>query len=242
MLNLQKILAIETSTSACSVALKVDGVIHQLCEEGNNLHSKRLLAMVNELLQQHGLSLQQVELLVVGIGPGAFTGLRIGVGVAQGLAYSSDIPVLGVSSLQALAQSEVTKCNQYLVAGLDARMSEIYWTVFRQKKNGLVVEVFENHCLSAPQAVSLSDEVVVQSSTVFVGNAWSIYEESFSAETRDIIGQAKVVQSLPQAASLIEYACSQEERLELKSCFELSPLYIRNDIAKKKRTNPLISN
>lgn len=236
MLNPQTFLAIETSTSACSVALKIDGATHQLYEEGNNLHSKRLLAMVDELLKKYGVSFKQIELIAAGIGPGAFTGLRIGVGVTQGLAYSHNIPVLGVSSLQALAHSQTIMPNEFLVAALDARMSEMYWAVFRQNKSTLAHEAY---CLSTPQKMSLRDEIL-QSSTIFVGNAWSIYSEQFSKQISGVLDKANVINLLPQAVNLIEYVCSQKEELDLKNCFELSPLYIRNDIAKKKRTNPLL--
>ena len=112
------VLAIETSTAACSVALKVGDVVQQLYEEGHNLHSLRLLQMVDELLQQNHLGLKDVQLLAVGVGPGAFTGLRIGVGVAQGLAYSHSIPVVGVSSLQALSRSIMSKSEKCYVLSL----------------------------------------------------------------------------------------------------------------------------
>ena len=239
MLKPQVILALETSTSACSVALKVgENTAEQLYKEGNNLHSKCLLGMVDELIHKNGVSLKDVDLLVSGVGPGAFTGLRIGVGVAQGLAYSHSIPVLGVTSLQALAQSQSTNMqpNEHVVVGLDARMSEIYWTIFCKQKNHSLTEIFESHYLEAPENI----ELIIESSAVFVGNAWSFYINDFSIETKDILKKAHIIDLLPQAADLIEYALSQDIVMNAKDCFELSPLYIRNDIAKKKTNNPLL--
>ena len=239
MLKPQIILALETSTSACSVALKVDSIIDQLYEEGNNLHSKCLLGMVDQLLIKHKVSLQDVDLLVSGIGPGAFTGLRIGVGVAQGIAFSHSIPVLGVSSLQALAQSATIQPSGYIVAGLDARMSEIYWTIFKKQDSELLLEIYEQHCLTSPESIEFSDEIKNVYST-FIGNAWSIYFDSFTTATKNYLLKSKNLDSLPQAIHLIEYALSHKLMPSLNNCFELSPLYIRNDIAKKKTKNLLL--
>jgi len=240
MLKTRIVLALETSTSACSVALKVDEAIDQLYEEGNNLHSKRLLEMVDQLLQKHGVSLEQVELIASGVGPGAFTGLRIGVGVAQGLAYSHSIPVAGVSSLQALARSvgDDIACNGYVVCGLDARMSEIYWTAFSMNPKGTLVEYFELHQLGTPKDIKFLDDFI-QPSCTLVGNAWPIYFEEFSGETRSLIRDSRVIDVLPQARYLIEYALDNKVA-QLQNGFDLSPLYIRDNVAKKATTNPLL--
>lgn len=239
MTNSKVILAIETSTSACSVALKVGGDIDQLYEEGNNLHSKRLLEMVDQLLDKNSVSLNDVELIVAGVGPGAFTGLRIGVGVVQGLAYSHDIPVVGVSSLQALAQSVNVKPNECVVVGLDARMSQIYWTVFYKAVDSEITEVFESHRLNSPDEIQFINEAK-NSKIAFIGNAWSIYVDGFSTELKTILHQANIIDSLPQAMHLIEYASAHNSKAKLNSFFELSPLYIRDDIAKKKTVKPLL--
>ena len=97
------ILAIETATSSCSAALRIDGEVVIRNEIGNNLHSQVLLGMVESLLVQAKLDAQALEAVAVGQGPGSFTGLRIGVGVGQGLAFGANCPMIGVSSLDALA-------------------------------------------------------------------------------------------------------------------------------------------
>ena len=98
-----KILAIDTATEACSVALNLHGTVTQRFEIAPNGHSKLVLDMAESLLKQCGLDLQQLDALAVDVGPGSFTGLRIGVGVAQGLAYGAGRKVIPVGSLDALA-------------------------------------------------------------------------------------------------------------------------------------------
>ena len=102
-------LAIDASTEACSVALQVTNVTgestvfsrYDLCPQSHSLH---LLPMVDEVLTEAGIKLAQLDGLIFGQGPGSFTGVRIGIGVAQGLAFSANFPVVGISTLQAMAQ------------------------------------------------------------------------------------------------------------------------------------------
>lgn len=240
MLKPHVVLAIETSTSACSVALQVGGNINQLYQEGNNLHSKCLLIMVDQLLNQFSITIQDIELIAAGVGPGAFTGLRIGVGVAQGLAYSHSIPVVGVSSLQALAMSVDAKQEEMVViAGLDARMSEIYWTVFRKKMGAPLAELLTSHQLGAPQSLEFP-KIVFERPVTFIGNAWLTYLSNFSITNKSLIEANHTINVLPQAKYVLENALNLDDIANIKNCFELGPLYIRNDIAKKKTTNPLL--
>ena len=116
-----KLLALETSTDACSVALRLDGETFELHESGVK-HSSRLLPMIEQLLAEAGLALAQLDALAFGRGPGSFTGLRIGAGVTQGLAYARELPVVPVSSLAALAQgSDAAR----VLTAQDARMQEV---------------------------------------------------------------------------------------------------------------------
>ncbi len=122
-----KILAIDTATESCSVALTVGDYVDQLAEIAPSGHSKLVPAMVNQLLQKHGIKLRQLDAIAVDTGPGSFTGLRIGVGFAQGLAYASDVRVVGFSSLAAMA---ATCTSGRVLAAIDARMKQVYWGVY----------------------------------------------------------------------------------------------------------------
>jgi tRNA threonylcarbamoyladenosine biosynthesis protein TsaB len=98
-----KLLALDTATEACSVAVAVDGEYHEHFELGRR-HSEGILVMVEAVLADAGLALTQLDAIAFGRGPGLFTGLRIGAGVTQGLAFAAGLPVVPVSSLAALAQ------------------------------------------------------------------------------------------------------------------------------------------
>jgi len=116
------ILAIETATACCSVALSHQGELNERSLVGNNIHSQVLLEMVQELLQLASIAVSDLNAVAVGQGPGSFTGLRIGVGVAQGIAYGADCPMIGVSSLDALAIT--VPDDGVVLAGIDSSPSQ----------------------------------------------------------------------------------------------------------------------
>src|SRR3712207_4644337 len=120
------ILALDTATEACSVALLHNGNLTSLDELSPRTHTQRILPMVDELLSKANISLQQVDALVFGRGPGSFTGVRVGVGIAQGLALGAELPVVPVSNLLAMAQMAYEQYGATnVVALIDARMNEV---------------------------------------------------------------------------------------------------------------------
>jgi len=122
-----KILALDTSTEYCSVALWQDGGVDARDAMAGQAHSQMLLPMVDELLRRHGLRLKNLDGIAFGRGPGSFTGLRIACGVTQGLALGAALPVVGVSTLLALAEAAR---SEHAVCCLDARMGEIYHAAY----------------------------------------------------------------------------------------------------------------
>src|ERR1700754_1376826 len=120
-----KILAIDTATERCSVALRIDGAVIERSVDTPRGHADLILPMLGELLAEGGVTLKQLDGVAYGRGPGGFTGVRIAVGVVQGLAFGADLLTAGVSNLAAVAQ-QVAKPGGRLLVCMDARMGEGY--------------------------------------------------------------------------------------------------------------------
>jgi tRNA threonylcarbamoyladenosine biosynthesis protein TsaB len=169
---LKRILAIDTSSAWCSVALSAETVPDRLVERHELLGpsaSQHLLPWITDLLKQEGMVLRDLDAIAVGIGPGAFTGVRLSIAVAQGLAYASNLPLAPVASLDAVAASAINhpliqamdaSKHQFTVA-MDARMGEIYWANYSLIKaaqagndNTVLPERIGAIQLSKPEAVS----------------------------------------------------------------------------------------
>ena len=131
-----RVLALDAATEACSVALQWDEQLIERAQISGKAHSQTLLAMARELLAEAGLELGALDGIVAGIGPGAFTGVRITVSVAQGLAYGAGLPTVGVTTLEALAIQAFAGGSARALACLDARMGEVYWGCFAQPSHG----------------------------------------------------------------------------------------------------------
>lgn len=127
------LLALDTATGLCSVAVSARGRIAEAAEEAGHRHSQRLLPMVDALLADERIDLAQIDAIAFGAGPGSFTGLRIACSVAQGLGWARDVPLVPVGNLAALAHVAFERAgpgaNRVLVA-IDARMNEVYWAAY----------------------------------------------------------------------------------------------------------------
>ncbi len=141
-----KLLAIETATDACSAALSVDGELCERFDIAPRAHTERILPMIDELMAEAGITISQMDAMAFGRGPGAFTGVRIAVGVTQGIAFAADLPVVPVSTLAALAQGAG---GDRVLAALDARMNEVYWGAYQRNAAGLMERLGEE-CVSTP--------------------------------------------------------------------------------------------
>jgi len=167
-----KLLAIDTSGEACSVALGIDGEVLEHFEITPRLHARKLLPMVQSLLAEADVSLNSLDAIAFGRGPGSFTGLRICAGVVQGLAFAADLPTLPISSLTALAQGVYRNTGStHIMVVQDARMAELYWAGFRVV-DGRTVLVGEE-MLTAPEQLDESITVLKsEASWVGVGDGW----------------------------------------------------------------------
>ena len=163
------LLALDTSTEACSVALLYQDQVTQEFATGIR-HSEIILSMIEKILIDNGLVISRVDCISFGRGPGMFTGLRIGAGVVQGIAFAVDLPVLPISSLAILAQGQKAK---KVMTALDARMNQVYWGMFEKDKQGLVRASIDE------QVISPADVQLPESSGWFgAGSGWDQYSNT----------------------------------------------------------------
>lgn len=176
-----KILALETATEACSVALWLDGAVLERHEVAPRGHAERVLPMMEAVLAEAGLGLRQLDGLAFGRGPGAFTGVRIAAGVAQGAAFGADLPVVPVSTLAALAEGVRREgLASRVLAAIDARKGEVYWGAYRGEPSGVVEPVGEE-CVTPPEAVPLPEG----GHWYGAGTGWGTYHVALNARLGD---------------------------------------------------------
>ena len=134
-----KLLALDTSLDACSVALWQDGNITENFQVAPKQQTQLILPMLQQLLQETNITLKQIDALAFCHGPASFTGVRIAAGIIQGLSLPNNLPVIPVSTLQALAQSAYQEFGiKDILVCLDARMQEVYWGVYQLGENNLM--------------------------------------------------------------------------------------------------------
>ena len=230
------LLALDTATEACSVALLHGGEKTHLAQFAQREHTKHILPMVDEILAQAGITLHQVDALVFGRGPGSFTGVRIGAGIAQGLAFGADLPVIPVSNLAAMAQAAYAKYQaENVLTAIDARMNEVYFAQWQaQKVRSDFGEFLDWQPMIAEQVCSPSNviEQVAQQhyeNTVLVGTGWAAYPELSDAN----LGKATKI-TLPSALYMLDLALPKWFPGETISPLEIEPIYLRNEVTWKK--------
>lgn len=148
------LLALDTATEACSVALLCDGQLLERHALAPRQHAELLLPWIDQLLAEAGLPRSGIDAIAVGRGPGGFTGVRLAVAAAQGIAFGLDRPLLPVSSLAALAMQAPAAPGERVLAAIDARMGELYLGAYERSADGLVVAVAEEW-MASPNAPRL---------------------------------------------------------------------------------------
>ncbi len=220
-----KVLALDTATEACSVALSIDGAVLGQHVVAGRSHTQLLMPMVHALMQQAGIGFAQLDAIACGIGPGSFAGVRIGVGVVKGLALALDRPVVGVSSLAALAKPVLDAGQAQVLCAIDARMNEVYWATYRADEHGMPVAISPPQVL-APDAV----QPVGDGRWAAVGTGWGTYEAQLRAacgvQLTSVDGAA-----LPDARALVMIALEQLRQSGGMDADALAPAYLRNKVA-----------
>ena len=217
-----KLLAIDTATERCSVALYIDDRIVERATETQRGHADLVLPMVEAVLAEGGLTLRQLDGLAYGRGPGAFTGVRIAVGVAQGLAYGAQLVTVGVSDLAAVAQQFASAGARILVC-MDARMNEVYWGRFEATPDGLVAATSAER-VDRPEAVEPGD------ATVFAGTGFAAYPQLVGGRAAGAVhGTAR-----PHARDIARLAAVELRAGRGQSPEKAQPVYLRDQVATVK--------
>ena len=225
-----RILAIDTATEACSVALQDPTASYAEFELCPREHTQRILPMVRDILDRAATKLADIDVLAYGRGPGSFTGVRIGIGIAQGLALGAALPMVGVSTLATMAQGAWRRTGATRVlAAIDARMGEVYWAEYVRDESG-VWQGEASEAVLKPEAVAerltgLSGEWA----TVGTGwLAWPDLAQNSGLVLRD--GET----TLPEAEDMLPLAYQAFSAGKAVPVEQAEPVYLRNEVTWKK--------
>ena len=224
-----KLLAIDTSTEACSAALLIDGEVQERFRLAPREHTRLILPMIDELMSDSGLKIGALDAVAFGRGPGAFTGLRIAAGVIQGIAFATDLPVAPVSSLAALALGwhRETGATRVLAA-MDARIQEVYWGAYQCELPG-EIRIIGDEVVCSPGEVPFPDG----EDWYGVGSGWATYRADLQTRLAGTLSGWEA-QRYPRAHDVALLAVAAVDRKETVSAEHALPVYLRNDVAVKQ--------
>jgi tRNA threonylcarbamoyladenosine biosynthesis protein TsaB len=226
-----KILSLDTATEACSAAIYIDGEIRTRYDIAPREHSRLILRMVAELLADTEIELSQLDAIAFGRGPGSFMGLRIAAGIAQGIAFAHDTPIVPVSTLQAIAQVTYDSTGKtHVLAAIDARMDEVYWAGYflehgRWRLRG------EEQVISPDQIDFTAQD---NESWVAAGTGWASYEQRITRALEFTPAQIDA-NCFPSAEAIAKLAVTGVESGEAVRPAQAVPVYLRNNVAKKPK-------
>lgn len=227
-----RILAIDTSTDACSVAYLSGEECVERFELAAQSHTRRLLPMVDSLLAEVGVGLSQLDAIAFSRGPGSFTGLRIGFGTVQGLAFATELPVLPVSTLMAIAEHHYSATGSMetpLLIALDARMQEVYWCLYSGlTATGLPAAQVEEAVSPPEQVREYVQQHHLGKQLVGLGSGWEYTALAQSAAKMDS-------QVYPRAASVARLGYIGWQQGQAQAVESVQLTYLRDQVSWQKR-------
>ncbi len=230
-----KLLAVETSTDACSAALIINGEIRERFQLAPKEHTKLILPMIDSLMSEAGLRPQNLDALAFSRGPGSFTGVRIATSVIHGIALGADLPVVGVSTLAAIAQQFfINQSEDVAFVAMDARMSEIFWAVY-QRNNENYAQLLGKEAVTPAQLVEFPDL-----KGVGIGSGWGVYTQDLTTCLADHVLRYEP-EHLPRASAIAQLGVHGFELGLAVAVEQALPVYLRDKVAKKEseRTSSL---
>ncbi|NEV60460.1 tRNA (adenosine(37)-N6)-threonylcarbamoyltransferase complex dimerization subunit type 1 TsaB [Thiorhodococcus minor] len=223
-----KLLAVDTSGEACSAALLIDEAIRQRLQIAPRRHGELILSMMQELLDEAGLQLQDLDAIAFGRGPGSFTGVRIAASVTQGAAFAAELPVVPISTLAAMAQGQFRRTGERrLLAALDARMDEVYWGCYEIGAEDLA-RIQGEECVSPPNRVPAPPS---GDAWMGIGPGWSAYREILRARLGDAV-QATRPEAVCEAHDIATLAVAELRAGRQLPAERAIPVYLRDRVTR----------
>ena len=219
-----KLLAFETATEACSVAVLVDGGVRERFEVAPRRHAELSLPWAEQLLAEAGVAKSELDAIAVGRGPGAFTGVRLAIAIAQGIALALGRPLLPVSTLAALAMRAGAGEGANILAAIDARMGEVYAASFRREGDGVVAASEEIVIAPADYRLPAGE------GWLGVGTGFAAAEGLLAARLQARLASVDAT-ALPHAADVARLGALAFARGEAVAPERIEPAYLRNNVA-----------
>lgn len=216
------ILGIETATVQAGCAIGGhEGVLAEAHSARGKRHAENLVPAIDFICEQADIDLDEIGLVAVDVGPGLFTGLRVGVATAKAIAFARRVPMIGVPSLDLLA-FPVRFSNRLIVAAIDARRGELYYAFYRQVPGG--VQRLSDHLLGTPEDLA-SELLATGEEVLLVGDGAHRYSEAFEGLAK--VEMVDVGNSYPSAASLVQLAHARALREDFERPEAIEPIYLR---------------
>jgi len=223
------ILAIDTSSDACSVALLRHNAINERFQLAHRQHNALILPMIEQMLSEADLTLKQLDAIAFGRGPGSFTGLRIAASIVQGIAFAADRPVVPVSTLQALAQGAWREFGlTRVVSTIDARINEIYWAAY-QIDDQQLMQPQTAEIVCAPNEITLAKTGPWQG----IGSGWDGYHSILTEHLGGLV-QGWKPQCYVKAQDIVKLADIAYQKGEIVEAFQAVPVYLRDQVVKER--------
>ena len=221
---MERILFIETSTELCSTALSEDGKIISVRENAERKHASLTAPFIKEMLDEHNLSVKDCSAVCVSMGPGSYTGLRVGVSTAKGLCFGAGLPLMAIGSLdtlvwQAIGENLIPEGCKYIVPMIDARRMEVYTAVFTP--DGKQVTETEPKIID-PDSYS---DLLAQGPVLFIGDGAGKCEGTL------LHPNARFRQTCPRATSMLAPAVRELHERNFRDTAYFEPFYLKDFVA-----------
>ncbi|MEI0842401.1 tRNA (adenosine(37)-N6)-threonylcarbamoyltransferase complex dimerization subunit type 1 TsaB [Brachyspira pilosicoli] len=227
---MSNILAFDTVSSSFSIALKKDNNIIEVNKENIKNHNEELLPILNSFLEENKISLNEINCIVMGIGPGSFTAIRIAFSTIKTICYAKNIPIIGASSLETLYQN-IVSYNGIKLSMIDARKGSIYANIYKDNN-----KIKENLDLTYEEAVNLIKDISTKDDTITLcGDGFSKNETYFIENLKEYkLNKLDNSYNIIKASNSILISEERYNKRQFDNIFSLNPLYIRKSEAENK--------